>query len=521
VRIGDVENSRISAGSNDLLLSNQMEAWRTEALKKGSQFIEDWAVKHNISKRDFDISTSLRKLSLANEAAKQLAALISLREKQMADLVGTNPLATTHNETRDPEEIAQIKEDMAKLRTDLKGYNSEQVGLKDSLRKLDSMLDEIVELPDEELRVWAEDYCPANAAYKEFKRLVDIFVEWENRFGRSSEFHGALLSCAQIVAGTCVGMAVRGIQDVEFDLCIVDEASKASATETLVPLARSHKWVLVGDQQQLPPFLDEQLKKPHNLEPYGLTINDLRNTLFDRLAASLPKECQTGLYVQHRMVPPIGDLISECFYDGKLKSAPKALDTTLIKLFPKPVTWIPPPPSAHGQAGAKSKHDARLATIPAPSSASRKAAAGPSSSIEHALDGSFACSHYAATPVVMKVSEKVHLYTVTDLVNAQFAWRDFRLLHNLARAAEHSGIRLIDEALPASCCFRVTANPGNEPRKAYQLRAQLTRTACWPRINLTTCSSWPSTRDRRSRQLNSISSSGSIGVPSSTNPFHV
>jgi superfamily I DNA and/or RNA helicase len=202
------------------------------------------------------------------------------------------------------------------------------------------MLDEIVELPDEDLRVWAEDYCPANAEYKDFKRLVDIFVEWDNRFGRSSEFHGALLSCAQIVAGTCVGMAIRGIQDVEFDLCIVDEASKASATETLVPLARSHKWVLVGDQKQLPPFLDEQLKRPHNLEPYGLTVDDLRNTLFDRLAASLPKECQTGLYVQHRMVPPIGDLISDCFYDGKLKSAPKALDTTLIKLFPKPVTWI-------------------------------------------------------------------------------------------------------------------------------------------------------------------------------------
>lgn len=340
VRIGDVENSRISAGSNDLLLSNQMEAWRTEALKKGSQFIEDWAVQHNISKRDFDISTSLRKLSLANEQAKHLAGLISLREKQMADLVGANPLPSPHTESRDPEEIAQIKEDIAKLRTDLKGSNAEQVQLKDSLRKLDSMLDEIVDLPDEELRVWAEDYCPANAEYKEFKRLVDIFVEWENRFGRSSEFHGALLSCAQIVAGTCVGMAVRGIQDVEFDLCIVDEASKASATETLVPIARSHKWVLVGDQQQLPPFLDEQLKKPHNLEPYGLTINDLRNTLFDRLSASLPHECQTGLYVQHRMVPPIGDLISDCFYSGKLKSAPKALDTSLIKLFPKPVTWI-------------------------------------------------------------------------------------------------------------------------------------------------------------------------------------
>jgi superfamily I DNA and/or RNA helicase len=203
------------------------------------------------------------------------------------------------------------------------------------------MLKDVVDLPDEQLEAWAEDYCPATADSTQFKRLVDIFAEWETRFGRSSEFHGALLSSSQVVAGTCVGVAsVRAIQDVEFDLCIVDEASKASVTETLVPIARSHRWVLVGDQQQLPPFLEDELQKPHNLEPYGLRVEDLRNTLFDRLAAALPKECKTGLYVQHRMVQPIGDLISECFYDSKLKSAPKQPDNSLTKTLPKSVTWI-------------------------------------------------------------------------------------------------------------------------------------------------------------------------------------
>jgi hypothetical protein len=43
--------------------------------------------------------------------------------------------------------------------------------------------------------------------------------------------------------------------------------------------------------------------------------------------------------------------------------------------------------------------------------------------------------------------------------------------------AEQYSIRLLDEALPASCCCQMTAHPGNEPRKGYQLRAQLTRTA--------------------------------------------
>src|ERR1039457_1268878 len=78
--------------------------------------------------------------------------------------------------------------------------------------------------------------------------------------------------------------------------------------------------------------------------------------------------------------------------------------------------WPPPAsPSGHGRAGAESKHAATHAPIPAPSSASPQPAADPSSSTEHAHHGSFACPHYAAVPVDIKVTTKVHLYTVIDL----------------------------------------------------------------------------------------------------------
>jgi superfamily I DNA and/or RNA helicase len=66
-----------------------------------------------------------------------------------------------------------------------------------------------------------------------------------------------MLTSAQVVAGTCIGMAgVRGMENVVYDLCIVDEASKATATEILVPMSRSRKWILVGDPAQLPPFFE-------------------------------------------------------------------------------------------------------------------------------------------------------------------------------------------------------------------------------------------------------------------------
>jgi hypothetical protein len=51
------------------------------------RLIEDWAVKHGISKYDFDISSSLRKLSLANEGAKQLAGTFNVYHPQVLKLL--------------------------------------------------------------------------------------------------------------------------------------------------------------------------------------------------------------------------------------------------------------------------------------------------------------------------------------------------------------------------------------------------------------------------------------------------
>jgi superfamily I DNA and/or RNA helicase len=46
------------------------------------------------------------------------------------------------------------------------------------------------------------------------------------------------------------------------------------------------------------------------------------------------------LTIQHRMVAPIGNLVSECFYEGQLKSARTDIDKDLVKILPQPVTWL-------------------------------------------------------------------------------------------------------------------------------------------------------------------------------------
>lgn len=176
---------------------------------------------------------------------------------------------------------------------------------------------------------------------KEYHKLSALQQEWLLRFGAGEGFEGAFLSLADVVAGTCVGFAAADrLADLQFDLVIIDEASKATPTETLIAMSRGKRWVLVGDEKQLPPYIDAALEREGHLEKYDLTRQDIQSTLFDRLLELLPPECQTRLSIQHRMIPSIGNLISECFYDGQLKSAREDdPDTLLRRMRLKPITW--------------------------------------------------------------------------------------------------------------------------------------------------------------------------------------
>jgi AAA domain len=108
--------------------------------------------------------------------------------------------------------------------------------------------------PDE-LAEYATMLFGDSEAHKQCLALMRMQEAWLERVGRSTDFHAAMIASADVVAATCVGLAaVRGMNEVAFDLCIVDEASKATATEVLVPLSRTRRAVLVGDPKQLPPF---------------------------------------------------------------------------------------------------------------------------------------------------------------------------------------------------------------------------------------------------------------------------
>ncbi|MGH8122280.1 MAG: DEAD/DEAH box helicase [Rudaea sp.] len=165
----------------------------------------------------------------------------------------------------------------------------------------------------------------ASTKSEQVDRVLEITASWIQRLSDAKEFFPAMLAEAQVVAGTCLGfIGIPGTREISYDLAIIEEASRALPTEVLVPASRAKRVIFVGDGKQLPPFLESELLKEDWLEANGLVEQEVKETLFDRLTAHLPRPAVAELKIQYRMHPAIGDLVQSIFYPNSLQSAPNA-----------------------------------------------------------------------------------------------------------------------------------------------------------------------------------------------------
>jgi len=333
IRIGNHE--KVIEGIHSLLLEEQMEKWREEALAKGREFLASWSADSGILQQDLEKALLFQELKNTVSNLETLQAELEVRRQEIE---GHFP---EKQRVINEEELSQLEREIEDLERKVKALQSEQRQKVKQLQEItQTRTDELLRLTSNELEEQLKNLVDPNAPKaKLLQKLINLQVEWFDQFGRNERFKNPLIKRAQVVAGTCVGI-LREIHDLEFDLCIVDEASKATATEVLVPMSRSKKWLLVGDPKQLSPFQHEVSRNTKFLEEYELTPEDVQETLFDRLLRILPDECKKMLTIQHRMVEPIGKLISTCFYEGKLESNGPEIDKVLSKVLPKPVTWL-------------------------------------------------------------------------------------------------------------------------------------------------------------------------------------
>lgn len=149
---------------------------------------------------------------------------------------------------------------------------------------------------------------------EKWEKVKIIQEEWLNRFQDNETLDYQLINSATLIAGTCIGfLSNEYVKDMVFDYVIVDEAAKATTPELLVSIIKSRKIILVGDQNQLPPFADEKLSKLAKE-----LVKDPKYRIFDILYSNLPDTHKVILSTQYRMIRNIGDLISTIFYGGKI-----------------------------------------------------------------------------------------------------------------------------------------------------------------------------------------------------------
>ncbi|MCB9257044.1 MAG: AAA family ATPase [Chitinophagales bacterium] len=189
----------------------------------------------------------------------------------------------------------------------------------------------------------------------EINETIELLKKWIDDTNNEYEIllKPLIYNSIDVVFATCIGIKSDEIfkdKNFKFDTVIIDEAGKANIAESLVAIELGEKVILVGDQKQLPPYMESSLidkSEPTSFpnSAYGSEfleeeiLHALKTSFFEFIvnrinADQFPKENMEMLNYQHRMHPNIGEFVSSSFYDGKVKMGSK---THLNRLdFPSP-----------------------------------------------------------------------------------------------------------------------------------------------------------------------------------------
>lgn len=243
------------------------------------------------------------------------------------------------------------------------------------LKRLQAAEKSGVPLKEDELYSFLTDYLTEHAKKHfagEHKRVMDYFADNKNvavvdYLDILNELHSELEAMGDeavsfnlashylsldVLMGTCIGIGMDyGLKKsgIVFDTVIIDEAGKANLAETTVPMQLGKKYILVGDQRQLPPYMDREEVSQFINESSSQNLSQkevesaLSYSLFEDFLHddNFPESNTVLLNYQYRMNPEIGDYISELFYDRELRHG-KGTESQRCVLagYPNAVTFI-------------------------------------------------------------------------------------------------------------------------------------------------------------------------------------
>lgn len=261
------------------------------------------------------------------------------------------------------DEAAQIQEDCSSLQERLEINQAQINNEKGEIKNLRTRITGCYQFLQEQYRKYeVEDHSvdtllnKVNELIESNQKLIEsqkllreewegIFKEFTKRLGDEqsrkydkSYYQDIYIRACNVVGVSCTD-SMRTLADSgynDFDVVIIDEVSKATPPELLIPLMKGRQTVLVGDHRQLPPLFNEHEKSYKELiatvaEENEELVDIMTEENFERfknmVTASLFKEyferadesIKHSLFTQYRMHSDIMHVINR-FYSGKLQT---------------------------------------------------------------------------------------------------------------------------------------------------------------------------------------------------------
>ena len=211
---------------------------------------------------------------------------------------------------------------------DTEKANRLQQILETKLISFPHLMDVDINHTDEELLIECITQIAKNTGFvsessiKNFSKFLKLSDDWIGQVSsRVRNFEEFLANTRSIVCGTCVGLGKSSLSlfDQPFDLVIIDEAARCTPGELSIPLQSAKKVILVGDQNQLEPFFDDELLSKI-VAKLHLETNQITRSSFEYGISKMENAASIHrLTEQYRMMPNIGDLVSQTFYEPSTK----------------------------------------------------------------------------------------------------------------------------------------------------------------------------------------------------------
>jgi ATP-dependent RNA/DNA helicase IGHMBP2 len=186
-----------------------------------------------------------------------------------------------------------------------------------------------------------KDAAEARRKAKRFKRNFDrdAYLERKSLFQEAGELETwanqlerrlveQIISSSQVICCTLVGANDRVLENMEFPMCIIDEAAQALMPSCWIPIAKSSKAALVGDPYQLPPTVKSDQARKLKFE------RTLLEYAIDRMGQS------NLLNIQYRMNEKIMHFSNSQFYSGALQAAETVANKKLKISENQPLQFI-------------------------------------------------------------------------------------------------------------------------------------------------------------------------------------